>query len=86
MPSLGTKFSSLLPCSCEPQAKQTIQIHLKILVNFVSQVKFGLRYFVKSDGKFDVRRGSAKFKPARSAATPHVVGVGGLLRGKGATS
>ena len=27
--------------------------------------------------------GSAKFKPARSAATPHVVGDRGLLRGKG---
>jgi len=48
------KFSSLLPCSCEPQVKQGIQIQLKILVNFVSQAKFGLRYFVKSDGKFDV--------------------------------
>jgi len=38
----------------EPQVKQSIQIQLKILVNFVSQAKFGLRYFVKSDGKFDV--------------------------------
>nr|WP_314398873.1 hypothetical protein [uncultured Campylobacter sp.] len=27
----------------------------------VSQAKFGLRYFIKFDGKFDVRRGSAKF-------------------------
>ena len=34
----------------------------------------------------NLRRVSVKFKPARSAATSHVVGVGGLLRGKGATS
>ena len=61
-----------------------IQIHLKILANFVSQAKFGLRYFVKFDGKF------VKFTPkpatlcvSKAMSHPKSVVGGGGLKGVG---
>ena len=56
---------------------------------FKSEVKFenlGRRDPHRENVNLNTQRVSAEFRPARSAATSHVVGVGGLLRGKGATS
>nr|WP_314564346.1 hypothetical protein [uncultured Campylobacter sp.] len=76
---------------------QNSKNHLTILrLNFLhsnlkSNLQISASNFIHLDPHLEniilnLRRESVKFKPARSAATSHVVGVGGSLRGKGATS